>query len=512
MEIISENLFLPFCFILSCFFIIAMVRFRRSSTRSAMLPPGPPPLPIIGNIHQVGKLPHRSFADLSRTYGPIMHLKFGSLNTVIVTSPEAAREVLRTHDQILSGRMSPNTIRSINHHKVSVAWIHPSSARWRLLRKLSVTNLFSPQRIDATKALRMKKVQELVRFMEASSEREEAVDISRASFITTLNIISNILFSVDLCSYGSEKSNGFHDSIIGGMEAAGSPDLANFFPFLRFLDLQGNTKKMKLCSERLFKVFRGFINTKTAEKSLRNNPKDAPNSDFLDVLLHEAELENDDIEHLLLVSPPIFHIIETGGDMFVAGTDTTSSTLEWAMAELLTNPETMAKAQAEIERMIGQNGFLQEPDVSEMPYLQAVVKETFRLHPAVPLLIPRKAETDVEIFGFLVPKDAQVLVNVWAIGRDPGVWENPNQFEPERFLGKDIGVKGRDYELTPFGAGRRICPGLPLALKTVSLMLVSLLYSFDWKLPNAVNMDETFGITLHKANSLHAVPVKKNRH
>ncbi|CDY27378.1 BnaC04g50270D [Brassica napus] len=454
MEIISENLFLPFCFILSCFFIIAMVRFRRSSTRSAMLPPGPPPLPIIGNIHQVGKLPHRSFADLSRTYGPIMHLKFGSLNTVIVTSPEAAREVLRTHDQILSGRMSPNTIRSINHHKVSVAWIHPSSARWRLLRKLSVTNLFSPQRIDATKALRMKKVQELVRFMEASSEREEAVDISRASFITTLNIISNILFSVDLCSYGSEKSNGFHDSIIGGMEAAGSPDLANFFPFLRFLDLQGNTKKMKLCSERLFKVFRGFINTKTAEKSLRNNPKDAPNSDFLDVLLHEAELENDDIEHLLL-------------DMFVAGTDTTSSTLEWAMAELLTNPETMAKAQAEIERMIGQNGFLQEPDV---------------------------------------------LVNVWAIGRDPGVWENPNQFEPERFLGKDIGVKGRDYELTPFGAGRRICPGLPLALKTVSLMLVSLLYSFDWKLPNAVNMDETFGITLHKANSLHAVPVKKNRH
>uniref|UniRef100_A0A0D3C6F1 Uncharacterized protein n=1 Tax=Brassica oleracea var. oleracea TaxID=109376 RepID=A0A0D3C6F1_BRAOL len=400
------------------------------------------------NIHQVGKLPHRSFSDLSRTYGPIMRLKFGRLNTVIITSSEAAREVLRTHDHILSGRMSPNAVRSINHHKVSVAWIHPSSARWRLLRKLSVTHLFSPQRIEATKALRIKKVQELVKFMDEGSKREEL--------------------------YGSGKSNGFHDSIIGVMEAAGSPDLANFFPFLGTLDLQ-------------------------AEKSLRKNPKEASTSDFLDALLDEAEPDNNDIEHLLL-------------DMFVAGTDTSSSTLEWAMAELLANPITMAKAQAEIERMIGQDGLVQEPNISEFPYLQAVLKETLRLHPPVPLLLPRKAETDVEIFGYIVPKNAQVLVNVWAIRRDPDVWENPAQFEPERFLGKETDVKGKDYELTPFGAGRRICPGLPLAVKMVSLMLVSLLYSFNWKLPNTIDMDETFGISLHKANSLNAVPVKKNRH
>nr|QWK52442.1 cytochrome P450 76C9 [Isatis tinctoria] len=504
MEIVSEKaLFLPFCFILSCFFIFTTARFRRSSPRAATLPPGPPRLPIIGNIHQIGKHPHRSFAELSRTYGPIMSLKFGRLNTVVITSPEAAKEVLRTYDQTLYGRSSPNSIRSINHHEFSVAWTHPSSARWRLLRKLSVTHLFSPQRIEATKALRMKKVQELVSFMDESSEREEAVDISRASFITTLNIISNTLFSVDLGSYGSEKANGFHDSVIGAMEAAGCPDLANFFPFLGFLDLQGNSKKIKLCTERLFEVFRGFIDNKTAEKSLRNIPKDTSNSDVLDALLDltqgdEAELDNNDIERLLL-------------DMFIAGTDTMSTTLEWAMAELLTNPKTMAKAQAEIKHVIGPNGFVQEP-ITELPYLQAVVKETLRLHPALPLLLPREAETDVEILGYLVPKDAQVLVNVWAIGRDPKVWENPNLFEPERFLGEEIDVKGRDYKLTPFGAGRRICPGLPLALKTVSLMLVSLLYSFDWKLPNAVDMDETFGVTLRKTNPLHAIPVKKNRH
>ncbi|KAJ4904292.1 Cytochrome P450 76C4 [Raphanus sativus] len=387
-----------------------------------------------------------------------MHLKFGYLNTVIVSTPEAAREVLKTHDQTLSGRSPPNSILSINHHNVSVAWTHPSSPHWRLLRRLSVTQLFSPQRVEATKALRMKKVQEFVSFVNESSEREEAVDISRASFITVLNIISNILFSVDLGSYGSEKSNGFHDSVLGGMEAAGRPDLANFFPFLAFLDLQGNSKKMKLCTDRLFKRFLDAI---------------------LDLTVgDEAELDNNDIEHLLL-------------DMFIAGTDTTSSTLEWAMAELLSNPETMVKAQAEIE---------------------PVVKETLRLHPPVPLLLPRKADTDVEIFGYIVPKDAQVLVNVWAIGRDPNVWENPTRFEPERFGGKETDMKGRDYELTPFGAGRRICPGLPLAVKMVSLMLVSLLYSFDWKLPNTVDMDETFGVTLHKAKPLHAIPVKKNHH
>ncbi|KAJ0259171.1 hypothetical protein HA466_0055600 [Hirschfeldia incana] len=500
MQIISEHLFVPFCFILSCFFIVTTLRFLRSSPRSARLPPGPPRLPIIGNIHQIGKLPHHSFADLSRIYGPIMHLKFGRLNTVIVSTPEAAREVLKTHDQTLSGRSPPNSILSINHHNVSVAWTHPSSPHWRMLRRLSVTQLFSPQRVEATKALRVKKVQELVSFVNERSESEEAVDIARASFTTVLNIISNILFSVDLGSYGS-GSNGFQDSVIGDTEAAGRPDLANFFPFLAFLDLQGNSKKMKICTERLFKVFRGFIDTKTAEKSLRSNPQDASNSDFLDAILDltvgdEAELDNNDIEHLLL-------------DMFIAGTDTTSSTVEWAMAELLSNPETMAKAQAEIGRMIGQNGLVQEPDISELPYVQAVVKETLRMHPPVPLLLPRKANTDVEIFGYLVPKDAQVLVNVWAIGRDSNVWENPSRFQPERFLGEDIDVKGKEYELTPFGAGRRICPGLPLAVKMVSLMLVSLLYSFDWKLPNTVDLDEAFGITLHKANPLHAVPVKK---
>ncbi|XP_010518175.2 PREDICTED: cytochrome P450 76C4-like [Camelina sativa] len=377
MEIISENvMFLLFCFLSSCFLIFtATTRFRRSSYRSATLPPGPPRLPIIGNIHQVGTNPHRSFADLSKTYGPFMSLKLGRLNSVIIASPEAAREVLKTHDQFLSPRKSTNSIRAVNHQEVSVAWLPSSSARLRLLRKLSVSLMFSPQRIEASKALRMKKVQELVNFVGESSEREEAVDISRASFTTVLNILSNLLFSVDLGSYDCKNSNKFQETVISVMVIVGKPDVANFFPFLGFLDLQSNRKAIKCCTERLLGVFRGFMDAKIA---LRNESTDASNIDFLDSLLaltqgDKVELDNHDIEHLLL-------------DMFTAGTHTNSGTVEWAMAELLKNPKTMVKAQAEIDRVIGQNDVVEESDISELLYLQAAVKETFRLHPAVPLL------------------------------------------------------------------------------------------------------------------------------
>ncbi|CAN7063424.1 unnamed protein product [Brassica rapa subsp. trilocularis] len=315
MEITSENaMSLLFCFISSCFLVFITARFRRGSRVTVTLPPGPPRLPFIGNIHQVGKNPHRSFADLSKTYGPVMSLNLGSLKSVVITSPEAAREVLRTHDQILSARKSTDSIRSVGHHEVSVIWLPASSARWRMLRKLSINQMFSPQRMEATKALRMKKVQELVSFMHERSEKEEAVDISRASFTTVLNIISNILFSVDLGSYDvTSKSNRFRDTVIATMEAAGKPDAANYFPFMRFLDLQGNRKNIKACTEGLFRVFRGFIDAKLTEKSL-DNSKDVSDSDFLDALLllaegDESELDNNDIEHLLLVK----NKIEMGG-------------------------------------------------------------------------------------------------------------------------------------------------------------------------------------------------------
>ena len=200
-------------------------------------------------------------------------------------------------------------------------------------------------------------------------------------------------------------------------------------------------------------------------------------------------------------------------DLFVAGTDTTSSTLEWAMAELLHNPEKLLKARVELLQTIGKDKQVKESDITRLPFLQAVVKETFRLHPVVPFLIPHRVEEDTDIDGLTVPKNAQVLVNAWAIGRDPNIWENPNSFVPERFLELDMDVKGQNFELIPFGAGRRICPGLPLATRMVHLMLASLIHSCDWKLedgitPENMNMEDRFGITLQKAQPLKAIPIR----
>jgi cytochrome P450 len=182
------------------------------------------------------------------------------------------------------------------------------------------------------------------------------------------------------------------------------------------------------------------------------------------------------------------------------------------MAELLHNPEALSRAKLELQQVIGKGKLVKESDIPQLPYLQAIVKETLRLHPPVPLLLPRKAGADVEIYGYIIPKDAQVLVNAWAIGRDKSSWDNAESFMPERFLGKEIDVKGRNFELLPFGGGRRTCPGLLLALRMLHLMLGSLIQAFDWELedgvkPEDLNMEDKFGITMQRAHPLRAVPI-----
>lgn len=200
--------------------------------------------------------------------------------------------------------------------------------------------------------------------------------------------------------------------------------------------------------------------------------------------------------------------------MFIAGSDTSASTTEWAMAELLRNPEELNKVRQEIIQQIGIERAVKESDMDKLPYLQAVVKETMRLHPATPLLLPHKAQHDVQVLGFTVPKDSQVLVNAWAIGRDPKSWERPLEFLPGRFMESSVDYKGRDFEFIPFGAGRRICPGMPLAIRMVNLILASIIQPFNWKLPDGMtpeklDMEEQFGVTLKKAIPLVAIPCMK---
>ncbi|KAF2315674.1 hypothetical protein GH714_040200 [Hevea brasiliensis] len=200
-------------------------------------------------------------------------------------------------------------------------------------------------------------------------------------------------------------------------------------------------------------------------------------------------------------------------ELFNAGAETTSTTIEWAMAEILKNKPVMVKVEEELDRVIN-GGPMHESEVSQLPYLNALLKETMRLHPAAPFLLPHRALETCEVMNYTIPKDAQVFVNVWAIGRDPTVWEEPLSFKPERFLGSSLDLKGQDFELIPFGSGRRICPGLPMATRQIPLILAHLIHYFDWSLENGedpatLDMNDKFGLTLQKEKPLRIIPKKK---
>ncbi|XP_071932550.1 cytochrome P450 76T24-like [Coffea arabica] len=481
-------------------FIHVITSNLRSRKSAARLPPGPYSFPIIGNLHQLGEKPHQSFAKLSKTYGPLMFLKLGSKATILVSSADVAREVLQRYDQLFSSRAAPTAAQALDHHKISMVWL-PVLSQWRNIRKMCKENIFATPRLDASQGLRQEKLRELCEYLHKSSVSRKAVNVGDAAFTTSLNLMSRTLFSKDFANYDSNSSQELREVAWGVMKNVGASNLSDYFPVLQRIDPQGIMRDTKFYFQRLFDIFDDIID----ERLQVRGTSEAKQKDLLEALLdhsikNESEFNRNDLKHLLL-------------DLFVAGIDTTSATVEWAMTELLRSPDKIAKARAELKEVIGEKEGVQESDISRLPYLQAVIKETFRLHPPAPLLVPHKADEDVEINGFIVPKDIQVLVNVWASGRDPTMWSDPENFEPERFLGSDIDVRGQHFELIPFGAGRRICPGLPLAYRMVHLMLASLIHNIDWKLedgmkPEDLDMEEKFGLTIQKALPLKAIPVK----
>ncbi|KAL1331424.1 geraniol 8-hydroxylase [Arachis ipaensis] len=497
-------LLLILSFIVSTFFFSFI-----QTSKHSKLPPGPKPYPIIGNILDLLNSSNslKSFINLSKTYGPIITLKLGTLTSIVISSPQIAKEALQKNDVILSNRTIPYTMFStIEEHcnKNSIIFL-PSSTKWRLLRRACATRIFSPQQLDSTQILRKRKFQDLVNFLHQCCKKGEALDIGEAIFKTILNIISNTFISKDFVHYydNDEKFKVFKDIVFGLTEESSRPCLGDFFPLLGFLGSHGARARTKDRYATLYAVFDGAMEERIRLRDSKIDSREC--NDALDSLLdlvneESSQLNRHDVVSLLM-------------DLFVASIDTTSSTLEWAMAELIHSPKKLLKVREELEESLGKNGEVEESHISKLPYLNAIVKETLRLHPPAPFLVPHKANDDVELGGFTVPKSAQILINVWSIGRDSRVWANPNSFEPERFLDSEIDFKGKNFELIPFGSGRRICPGLSLASRTLNFMLASLLYHFNWKVANEMNpedidMSYSYGITLHKALPLFLVPIK----
>ncbi|KAK2989038.1 hypothetical protein RJ640_018827 [Escallonia rubra] len=508
--------------LLPLFLLFILKNFKSSRPpKTPPLPPGPKPWPVIGNILHMGKKPHLTLTSFAQTYGPLVSLRLGTQTLVVGSSSAAAMEILKTHDRVLSGRcvpfVSPAKNMEMNH--ISMGWSVECNENWKFLRTLCRTELFSGAALESQACLRENKVMDMVKYL--SGKEGKVVKIAEVVFATLFNVLSSLMISKDFITLGEEgeegEDGGIKDRIRRILETYATPNLSDFYPVLGKFDLQGLQKKSEVLMERVCAMWEPIVE----ERKGRLSGDSSCQQDFLDTLLTNS-FSNDQINHLLLVCSLSLSLSEFYRvlhkyllaseleELLTAGTETSASTIEWAMAELMRSPECMTKVREELVREAGQD-FPKESQLSQLPYLQACVKECLRLHPPTPLMLPHRALESCQVMNYTVPKNAQLVVNVWAIGRDPMSWEEPLKFKPERFLSSALDFKGNDFEFLPFGAGRRICPGLPMAARHVPLVLASLIHSFDWSLPlgksaSELDMTEKLAITLQKEQPLLLIP------
>ncbi|RHN77556.1 putative cytochrome P450 [Medicago truncatula] len=422
----------------------------KNTRRASSTPPGPKPLPLIGNLHQLDpSSPHHSLWQLSKHYGPIMSLKLGYIPTLVVSSAKMAEQVLKTHDLKFASRPSFLGLRKLSYNGLDLGFA-PYSSYWRDMKKLCALHLFSPKSLHSFRPIRENEVAELIQ---------------------------------KLSQYdGDEK--GWVDRIKGTLGR-----------------LDKKFKELDLIYQQ---VIDDHMDNSTKPKT-----KEQEVADIIDIFL---QMMND---NSLSFDLTLDHVKAVLMNIFIAGTDTSSAVVVWAMTALMNNPRVMNKVQMEIRNLYEDKDFINEDDIEKLPYLKSVVKETLRLFPPSPLLLPRETIESCNIDGYEIKPKTLVYVNAWAIARDPENWNDPEEFYPERFIISSVDFKGKNFELIPFGSGRRMCPAMNMGVVTVELTLANLLQSFDWNLPHGFDKEQVLdtqvkpGITMHKKIDLHLVPMKR---
>ncbi|XP_012568449.1 cytochrome P450 CYP736A12-like [Cicer arietinum] len=463
--------------------------------------PGPAKLPIIGNLHLLGTLPHRSLHSLSIKYGPIMSLQLGQVPTIIVSSSKAAELFLKTHDIVFASRPKIQASKLISYDSKGLAFSE-YGPYWRSVRKLCTLKLLSPSKVEMFGPIRKEELGVLVKSLEKASMVGEVVNVSEV----VGNLIEEIMCKIIL---GRSKYEQFDlkKLIQEALALIGSFNMADYVPWLGAFDLQGLTRACKRVSKSLDEVLEVIITEHEQATKIDKTHRE----DFVNILLsimHQPiEFEN---EHNLIIDRTNIKAILL--DMIVAGIDTSSTVIEWALSELIRHPRVMKNLQDEITNEVGNKRMVEENDLNKLNYLDMVVNETLRLYPVGPLLIPRECRESRTIDGYFIKKKTRVMINAWAIGRDLNVWsENADEFYPERFIDKKMNYQGQEFDSIPFGSGRRRCPGIQLGLVTVKLVIAQLVHCFNWKLPynmspSNLNMEEKFGLTMPRAQHLYAIP------
>ncbi|KAL5737417.1 hypothetical protein ACOSP7_030178 [Xanthoceras sorbifolium] len=488
-------------FVVLFLFLVFNIRKRSNKNgRPINLPPGPWKLPIIGNLHQLpGSLPHHRLRDLAEKYGSLMHLQIGELSTVVVSSAEFAKEVMKTHDVNLASRPYNCASNIISYNCTDIA-LAPYGEYWRQLRKICTLEILSMKRVQSYRSIREEEVSNVINWI--ASRAGSPINLTHQIFSLSNSITSRAAFGKKC------KDQEKVLSVTGEASKLGSGfDMADIFPSIEGLLqwISGTKSKIEKLHQELDQILENIINEHRRDKTKLEDGKNDKNEDLVDVLLKVQE--EGDVEFRLTTD----NIKAVIWDIFGAGTETSSTTINWAMSELMKNPRIMKKAQNEVRQVFNRIGQV-ETAINEMKFLKVIIKETLRLHPPAPLLLPRECRERCEINGFEIPVKTKVIVNAWAIGRDPKYWSEPNKFIPERFLDSSIDYKGNNFEYIPFGAGRRICPGISFGIANVELPLAMLLYNFDWKHPDGIkhedmDMTEEFGVAVRRKNDLWMIPI-----
>ncbi|KAJ4750933.1 Cytochrome P450 [Rhynchospora pubera] len=475
------------------YFLLNRLRFK--------LPPGPRPKPVVGNLYDIKPVRFRCFAEWAEKYGPIMSVWFGSTLTVIVTTSDLAKEVLKENDQQLADRPRNRSTVRFSRGGKDLIWAD-YGPHYVKVRKLCNIELFSHKRLELLRPIREDEVTAMVEsiFRACTQPDEEGKSLIVRDHISgvAFNNITRLAFGkrfMDANGVIDEQGKEFKAIVSNGIKIGASLSIAEFISWLRWL-CPLDEELYRSHNERRDRLTMKILEEHTKARQKSGQTK----QHFVDALLtlkDQYDLSDDTVFGLLW-------------DMITAGMDTTVISVEWAMSELVRNPHVQAKVQEELDRVVGRDRVMNETDFSKLPYLQAVVKESLRLHPPTPLMLPHKASAHVKLGGYDVPKGSNVLVNVWAIARDPKVWKNPLEYRPERFIEEDIDIKGADFRILPFGAGRRVCPGAQLGINLVASMLGHLLHHFKWSLPSGVrpedvDMRESPGMVTFMQTPLKAV-------
>ncbi|XP_055813948.1 6,7,8-trihydroxycoumarin synthase-like [Solanum dulcamara] len=493
-------MFFPLFVALLIIIILSFILPKAKRNGKNNLPPGPLGLPFIGNLHQFDSLtPHLYFWKLSKKYGKIFSLKLGSSTMVVVSSANLAKEVTKTQDLAFCTRSTTLGQQKLSYNGQDIV-VSPYNDNWKEIRKICVVHLFSLKKVQYFSPIREDEVSRMIKKISQQAVTSGIINLSSILISLTTTISCRVAFGFRIDEETHEMRK-YNELLKVTEEMLAGFFLSDYFPLLGWIDkLSGKLNRLEKNFKDLDEFYEGLI-----EQHLNPNRPKSMEGDIIDVLLQLKKEKSTPID---LTLDNIKAIIM---NMLFSGTDTSAATVIWAMTALIAKPNAMKKVQAEIRESVGKKSIVNEEDIQDLPYFKSVIKETFRLYPPAPLLLARETMQNSILEGYEIKPKTIIQVNVWAIARDPEIWKNPEEFIPERFLNNDIDFKGQNFELLPFGSGRRGCPGVALGVATVELVLSNLLYAFDWELPRGMNredidIDVLPGLVMHKKNPLCLVP------